>query len=295
MTARTQKALSRATTASRVVAATLMALTMIWAARCAGRNQGDPPGHDDATAPPPAAVDRVGADGAIQVDHPERFALVAATAYDSASTLTVTGVVTPDVSRTIPVVSLASGRVVDLRVRLGDTVQKDQLLMRIQSPEVVDALSGFRKAGADDRLAHTALDRTKDLFEHKALAQRDVEAAQNTADKADVDLENARQHLRLLGSDPDAPEPSEVVDVISPAAGVVLEQNVTAAAGVKTLDNSPSLLTIADLSSVWIVCDVHEADLPLVHIGDSATVHVTAYPEHPMTGRVSNIGAALDP
>jgi cobalt-zinc-cadmium efflux system membrane fusion protein len=253
--------------------------------------------HTDAAsqAPPPVTVDHASTDGSIRVDHPERFELVAATRYASVSTLSVTGVVTPDVSRTIPVVSLASGRVVDLRVRLGDRVTQGQLLLRIQSPDVADAWAGLRKANADAELAHAALDRTQDLYAHKALAKRDVEAAQNASDKADVDLENARQHVRVLGADPAAAGASDVIDVFAPAAGVVIEQNVTPAAGVKTLDNSPNLLTIADLSHVWIVCDVHEADLATVHEGDAATVAVAAYPDRPLTGVVSNIGAILDP
>ena len=295
MNVRMSNVKARAGTICRRAATVAMAAAMIWAATCAGRNHGDPPDDPATTAPPAAAVDRTGDDSHIKVDHPERFALVAAAPYDAASTLDVTGVVTPDVSRTIPVVSLASGRVVDLRVRLGDSVAKGQLLMRIQSPDVADAIAGFRKAEADDRLAHTALARSQDLFAHKALARRDIEGAENAADKADVDLENARQHLRLLGADPAVEEPSDIVDVIAPASGVVVEQNVTAAAGVKTLDNSPNLLTIADLSRVWIVCDVHEADLASVKLGDTASVRVAAYPERPLTGRVGNIGAMLDP
>jgi cobalt-zinc-cadmium efflux system membrane fusion protein len=76
---------------------------------------------------------------------------------------------------------------------------------------------------------------------------------------------------------------------------VITEQNVTNAAGVKTLDNSPNLFTISDLSHVWIVCDVYENDLPTVRVGDSADIHLTAYPDRVLRGRISNVGQTLDP
>jgi membrane fusion protein, heavy metal efflux system len=86
-----------------------------------------------------------------------------------------------------------------------------------------------------------------------------------------------------------------IVDVAAPASGVVTEQNVTTAAGVKSLDNSPNLFTISDLSRVWIVCDVYENDLPAVRVGDTAEVRLAAYPDRVLTGRIDNIAAMLDP
>src|SRR5262249_22625598 len=97
-------------------------------------------------APPPAVVDHDGDSSAIRVDHPERFPLSTATAHDAAPELTVTGVVSADVSRNVPVVSLASGRVVDVQARLGDRVRKGQLLLRIQSADVAAAFADYRKA-----------------------------------------------------------------------------------------------------------------------------------------------------
>jgi cobalt-zinc-cadmium efflux system membrane fusion protein len=85
------------------------------------------------------------------------------------------------------------------------------------------------------------------------------------------------------------------VDIVAPASGVITEQNITNAAGVKSLDNSPNLFTISDLSHVWIVCDVYENDLPTVRIGDTAEIHLNAYPDRMITGRISNIGPSLEP
>ena len=249
---------------------------------------------DNAGAPPPAIVEHEGDSNAIQVDHPERFTLATATARESTPELIVTGVVSPDVSRNVPVVSLAAGRVVEVRTRLGDRVEKGQVLLRIQSADVASAYADYRKAVSSRALANAQLERAQALIERGAIARKDLEVAEDAADKARVDVENAAERLRVLGSDPSRP-PTPVVDVTAPASGVITEQNVTNAAGVKSLDNSPNLFTISDLSHVWILCDVYENDLPTVQVGDTASVRLAAYPDQVLKGRINNIAAILDP
>ncbi len=207
--------------------------------------------------------------------------------------LNVTGVVNADVSRNVPVISLASGRVVEIRAKLGDTVTKGQLLMRVQSADISGAFSDYRQAVADEVLAHAQLDRAQLLFDKGAIAQKELEVAQDAEDKAKVDVETAQEHLRVLGADMD--HPTAVVDITAPVSGVIIEQNVTTAAGVKTLDNSPNLFTISDLSSVWIICDVYENDLANVHLGEYADIRLNAYPDRVFKGRIDNIGPILDP
>lgn len=271
------------------------ALLAIGAAAAAGCSARGSTGDAAAAAPPPAVVEHEGGNtGVFHVDHPEQFSVVAATAHDAAPELSVTGVVSPDVSRNVPVVSLAAGRVVEMHVRLGDQVKKGQLLLRIQSADVASAFADYRKAMADQQLAEQQFGRAADLFDRGAIAKKDFEVARNTADKAKVDVENATERLRVLGADPSRP-PDSVVGVVAPVSGVITEQNVTNAAGVKSLDNSPNLFTISDLSHVWIVCDVYENDLPAVRVGDTAEIHLTAYPDKVLKGRINNIGAMLDP
>jgi len=265
-----------------------LAFTMFLAG-CGARAKTDP----SAEAPPPAVVEPDQDVNIVKVDHPEQFPVVSATKHDAAPELHVTGAVTPDVSRNVPVISLASGRVVDIRAKLGDAVTKGQLLMRIQSADISGAFSDYRKAQADEVLARAQLDRSKLLHEKGAIAQKDLEVAQDTEDKAKVDVETTAERLRVLGSDIN--HPSAIVDVYAPVSGVITEQNVTAAAGVKTLDNSPNLFTIADLSNIWILCDVYENDLANVHLGEFADVRLNAYPGKVFKGRVSNIGPVLDP
>jgi cobalt-zinc-cadmium efflux system membrane fusion protein len=229
----------------------------------------------------------------VKVDHPDQFPVATVVRHTTSSELNVTGVVNADVSRTVPVISLASGRVVEIRARLGDEVTKGQLLMRVQSADISGAFSEYRKASTDEVLARAQLDRAKLLFEKGAAAAKDLEVAQDTADKAKVDVENAMERLKVLGAD--TQHPSSVIDIVAPVSGVITEQNVTASAGVKTLDNSPNLFTIADLSQVWVIGDIYENDLQFVRIGEMADIRPNAYPNRVLQARVSNIGATMDP
>jgi membrane fusion protein, heavy metal efflux system len=249
--------------------------------------------NPEAEAPPPAKVESVPDSGTVKVQRPDEFPLVTAAGRDAAPELNVTGTVSPDISKNVPVISLASGRVVELNARLGDQVQKGQLLMRVQSADISAAFSDYRKAVASEVLSRTQLERARLLYDKGAIPQKDLEVAQDTWEKAKVDVETSREHVRVLGADADYP--STTVDIKAPVSGVITEQNVTAAAGVKTLDNSPNLFTISDLSEVWIVCDVYENDLPKVQIGQYADVKLNAYPGRVFRARVDNIGTVLDP
>jgi len=182
---------------------------------------------------------------------------------------------------------------VEIRARLGDSVSKGQLLMRVQSADISQAFSDYRQAIADEKLSASQLDRSKLLYDKGAIAQKDLEVAQNADEKAKVTVETAKEHLRVLGAD--AEHSSSLVDIHAPVSGVITEQNVTNAAGVKTLDNSPNLFTISDLSDVWIICDVYENDLPYVRLGEYADIHLNAYPNMLLKGRIANIGPVLDP
>ncbi len=246
-----------------------------------------------AEVPPPAQVEVTGDVNTLKVDHPEQFPTVAAGKRSASGALSVTGTVTPDVSRNIPVVSLASGRVIEINAKLGDTVQKGQVLLRVQSADISGAFAAYRSATADESLAKTQLDRAKLLYDKGALAQKDLEVAEEAEVKAKIAVENAVEQIRVLGADVN--HPANTVDIVAPASGVITEQNVTAAGGVKTLDNSPNLFTISDLSMVWIQCDVYENDLSSVHVGETADLRLSAYPGKVFQGRVSFIGPILDP
>jgi len=250
--------------------------------------------HNDpgAEAPPSPNVVLAAEPSLFGVDHPEQFPLATATERPAFSELIVTGTVAPDIARNVPVVSLASGRVVGIHARLGDTVEKGQLLFTVRSDDVSSAFSDYRKAVADEVLARAQFERSKDLYEHGAMALNDLQVAQDAEDKAKVDVETTSEHVRLLGNDPD--KPAHLVDVVAPVSGVITDQQVTNAAGVQAF-NMPAPFTISDLSYVWVVCDVYENDLSGVRNGDTAEITLNAYPDRVFKGRVSNIGAILDP
>ena len=187
--------------------------------------------------------------------------------YKAAPELNVTGVVAADVSRAVPVISLAAGRVIEVHAKLGDAVTKGQLLMRVQSSDISSAYADYREAVADEVLARAQLERAKILYEKGATAQKDLEVAQDTEEKAKVTVETTREHLRVLGADQD--HPSSLIDIFAPISGVITDQQVTASAGVQGLA-SPNPFTISDLTYVWILCDVYENDLKNVRLGEYA-------------------------
>jgi cobalt-zinc-cadmium efflux system membrane fusion protein len=251
--------------------------------------------NKSAEAPPSVPqVVPAGQANLVHTDQPAQFPLITATTQTVFSTLNVTGSVQPDVSRELPVLSIANGRVVALHVRLGDFVHKGQLVMEVQSPDVTTAFGNYLKAVSDEHLTQTTLTRDKLLYDKGAIAQSQLEVAQNGEEDSQAALTAAEQQLHILGVDKN--HPSELVKVYAPISGVVINQNTTqaGAAGI-TFAGSAGSLTIADLSHVWVVCDVYENDLSSVHLGESAQITLNAFPGKVRSGTISDIGAILDP
>jgi cobalt-zinc-cadmium efflux system membrane fusion protein len=241
------------------------------------------------TTKPPVTIDP----DVFDTDHPELFKTAKAETRSLPTLVTANGTISPDVNRTIHVTSLGGGRVVDLKVKLGDSVNKGQTLLVISSPDLAGALSDYQKAKVDEVLAHKALDRAQTLYDRGAIAAKDLEAAQDAEDKTKVDVETADHHVRVLGADPF--DPSPLIDLRAPVSGTIVEQNVAGFEGVKSLDNTPNLFTIANLAEVWVVCDVFENDLGEVHLGDAAEIRLNAFPDRVFKGKVADISRVLDP
>jgi cobalt-zinc-cadmium efflux system membrane fusion protein len=251
-------------------------------------SKGDPKSE----APPKAVVQPDLDANNFKVDHPEQFPLVAAVEHKAVPALNATGVVQPDISRAVPVISLAAGRVVEVKARLGDVVEKGQVLLRVRSNDVSGAYQTYLKAENGERLARLQLDRSQLLYEKGAIAKSALEIAQATAADAKTDLNAATEQLRVLGIDKD--HPSGIVDIAAPISGVITDQQITNASGVQGL-SGPNPFTISDLSYVWILCDVYENDLDAVKVGDTADIHLNAYPKEVFKARVDNILPILDP
>ena len=247
----------------------------------------------DGASPSPQVIESGNA-SVVTVENPDRFPLATAEKIEAPAQLTVTGGVFPDVSREVPVISLANGRVVDIKTRLDDNVKKGQLLFSVQSPDVSNAFDAYLKAVNDEQFANKAYLRAEDLLKHGAISQAMLEQAEDAEKDAKADLIAADEQLKVLGVDKN--HPSSVVNVYAPVSGVVIGQNVTnaAAAGV-TLSGSATAFTIGDLSNVWILCDVYENDIPRIKVGQVAAIKLNAYPDRIITGHISDIGPVLDP
>jgi cobalt-zinc-cadmium efflux system membrane fusion protein len=254
---------------------------------------GNKPIDEAAAAPPPAKVEYVPDVNIVQVDRPERFTIVSAGQTEELPQLNVTGVINPDIEKSIPVISLAAGRVVGIYAKLGDTVKKGQLLLKVMSNDITAAFVNYNQAKADELLARKQLERAQLLYQHGAISENDLEIAQDAEQKSKASLDAAIQAIHTLGADLSNSDP--VVNIYAPVSGTIVEQNVVNAASVHTPDNQQNLFTIANLASVWLICDIYENDLAQVALGDRADVHLNAFPDRVFHGRIDNIGQILDP
>jgi len=230
----------------------------------------------------------------IKITHTTNFPTIKAQTQAVYEELALNGSIIPDVSRTVAVNALAGGRIAEIHARLGDTVKKGQLLLKIHSPDLANAVAALKQAKADELLAKRYYDRNKFLYERGAVvAQKDLEAAEDVLTDAQATTENAITQVQLLNADPQ--HPSAFVELRAPISGVIVEQNIALGSAAKSLDATPNLFTIADLSQVWLVCDVYENFLAQVNVGDSARIRVNAYPDQQLQGKVVNIFSLLDP
>jgi len=290
---------------SFVIAATLCVSACLFITGCE-RKVSAQEKVEASTGPAPTTVEPDLAANNFKVEHPERFPLATAGERVAAPELNVTGVVNPDVSKQVPVPSLATGRIVEIDARLGDQVKKGQLLFRVRSADIANAFSNFRQAVKNEQLAvdnerltKIQLERATLLFENGAIPKSGLEIAQNAEvgtqtalEDARIVTETAKEQIGLLGADPD--HPTGIVQVFAPVAGTITDQQITDQSAVQSY-TAPNPFTISDLSHVWIICDVWENNMAQVHIGEYADIHLVAYPDRVLKGRISNILPIIDP
>jgi cobalt-zinc-cadmium efflux system membrane fusion protein len=244
------------------------------------------------TGPQPITVESDLDANNFKVQHPEQFRLATAGEHAAAPELNVTGVVSADVSRQVPVPSLATGRIVEINARLGDEVKQGQLLFKVRSADVAGAFSNYRQAVKNEELTRLQLERANLLFKDGAYPRSALEVAQNAEDDNVVVLETTREQLGLLGVDP--LHPTGVVSVYAPVAGTITDQEITNQSAVQSY-STPTPFTISDMTRVWIICDVWENDMSHVHVGEYADIHLVAYPDRVLKARISNILPVVDP
>jgi len=199
----------------------------------------------------------------------------------------------PDPTRVVHVYPPAGGRVVEMKVRPGDRVEKGQLLATIESSDLSRAVSDYRKALADNELKQKALTRAQDLFDHGAIAERDYQQAQADSKMSQAEVAATREQIRVFGMDPDAANTE--LRVAAPRAGVILDIGAAPGEYSNALSAPAPLATVADISTVWAIGDIYEKDLSAVKTGQKAEVTLNAFPSRQWTGRVSVVSDAVDP
>jgi membrane fusion protein, heavy metal efflux system len=207
--------------------------------------------------------------------------------------LTIPATVQPDPARVVHMFAPVSGRLIELRVKPGDTVRAGQAVAVVASSDAASARSDYDKAKAQSQRSQSALNRVTLLYQHGAVAAKDLEDAKAQAASDASELERARQRLRLLGLGEN--QSSERVSVVAPRAGVVTETTSAPGEFAKSLDASNPLLTVADLGAVWVVGNVYERDLTIVPRGLAVNITLEAYPGEKWQGKISNVSDVLDP
>lgn len=211
--------------------------------------------------------------------------------------LRLTGAVAFNAFDTTPVITQVSGPVSRIVVTPGQQVRRDQPLMYVASPDYSQTLANYLKAKDAYELADKNYQRSKDLLDHHAIAERDYEAAESTRTQAAADLGAAEESLRVLGiTKPETmigkPSASEV-PVLAPIGGEAVERLVSPGQVIQA--GATQVFTISNMSSVWVLANIYQKDLPHVKVGDPVTVTTDSYPGAEFRGKISYIAAELDP
>lgn len=211
-------------------------------------------------------------------------------------TLRLTGAVAYNAFQTTPVITQVGGPVSRILVVPGEHVRQGQSMLEVSSPDYSQLLDSYLKAKDSFRVADKNYARAQDLYQHHAIAERDLLQAESDRNQAQADLNAAEQGLRILGiKNPDtlANAPSSAqIPLLAPISGEVVERLVSP--GQVLQAGQTQAFTISDLSTVWVLADVYQADLAYVHQGDPVVVQTDAYPQT-FRGRISYISPALDP
>ena len=211
-------------------------------------------------------------------------------------TLRLTGAVAYNAFKTTPVITQVGGPVSRILVLPGEQVKEGQPMLEVSSPDYSQLLDAYLKAADSFRLADKNYARAKDLYDHHAIAERDLQQTESDRTQAEADRNAAEQGMKILGiKNPEdlAKTPSSAqIPVLAPISGEVVERLVSP--GQVMQAGQTQAFTISDMSQVWVLANVYQADLAYVRDGDDVTVTTDAYPDV-FHGRISYISPALDP
>jgi len=210
-----------------------------------------------------------------------------------ANQLSLAARVVPNPTSIVHIYPLISGRVLSLKVLPGQELKKGEQIGTLQSSDAAQARSDFEKAKIEAARADLQLQRAKELLQHEVMAQRDYDDLKALDDSDHSELERARQTLHLLGFNEN--DTSDIVPIVSPISGVVLDVNTGPGELQRSLDNASAIATIADINTVWVVGDLYPRDVGSVKVGQPVDISVAGYPDQVFHGVIDNISDAVDP
>ncbi|HLY42383.1 MAG TPA: efflux RND transporter periplasmic adaptor subunit [Terracidiphilus sp.] len=233
----------------------------------------------------------------IPKDQMEHVQVVAVEPTTLTRTLRLTGAVAYNAFKTTPVITQVGGPVSRILVVPGQHVTENQAMLDVSSPDYSQLLDSYLKAADSYRLAQKNYVRSQDLYQHHAIAERDLEQAESDRNQAQADLNAAEQGMKILGiknpADLAKTPSSALIPVLAPISGEVVERLVSPGQVVQA--GQTQAFTITDLSTVWVLANVYQADLAYVHDGEDVAVTTDAYPATTFHGRISYVSPALDP
>ena len=258
-------------------------------------------GDNQSSAGDPGLSGRSGADKAalfsIPDDQMSHIQIVTVAPSTLTRNLRLTGAVAYNGFATTPVITQVSGPVSRIVVSPGETVRPGQPLLYVASPDFSQLRATYIKASDAFKLADREYARSKDLYDHHAIAEKDLIAAESARNQAEADLQASEQALHVLGfKSPDQAvqtRTSPELPVLAPIGGEVVERLV--APGQVIQAGTTQAFTISNMSIVWVLANVYQQDLPYVHVGDPVTILTDSYPGTEFHGKISYVAAALDP
>lgn len=210
------------------------------------------------------------------------------TVEDITDQVKLNGKIIPNESRQAKVYALVSGKIKSVSVELGDYVKKGKELAVLQSSEVAGVANDLSVAQSNVDMSKKNLQSSEELFSSGLATEREVITARLEVNKASSELNRANQVSSITGGK------NATYALTAPLSGYIIEKTITNNSEVRS-DNNTNLFTVADLSTVWIIANVFEADINNIHIGDDVTVSTLADPEKDYSGKIDKIYDVLDP
>jgi cobalt-zinc-cadmium efflux system membrane fusion protein len=249
--------------------------------------------NTNATPPPPAGANSAAAtDGEYIAPDSKGVQTITVSESPIPDYLELPAHIEPDPTHVVRVFAPAGGRIVEMKVRPWDHVEKGATLALLDSSDLARAVADYHKARVDNEVKQKALARANDLYDHHAIAEKDFQQAQGDAQMSQAEVDAAREQIKVFGMDPD--RATNQLRVAAPRTGIVLDIGAASGEFSTALAAAQPLCTIADISEIWAMGDMYEKDYTAAKPGEAAQVTLNAYPGQHWAGRVSVVSGEVD-